>query len=230
MMQLPSLRRLTLCLVLGASVLPTVPAHAQLGMQAGFVEAFQPDFLHRDMDLFRQYLLLEEWQQPIVESLLKDYLADFKIGTDGLRDTMKNMKDQIIAAGDQGAIGVIMGPIDRWIEEKARLKGRFVDNLRSQLSEEQMNHWVDLERAMRREKELPRGELSGEAIDLSLISRTVDVPPEVLEISDRNRKLRTRWALMRRLPHAPSRSPHRNRSSRRRWFDRITKQASRSWS
>jgi len=179
-MQLPSLRRLTLCLVLGASVLPTVPAHAQLGMQAGFVEAFQPDFLHRDMDLFRQYLLLEEWQQPIVESLLKDYLADFKIGTDGLRDTMKNMKDQIIAAGDQGAIGVIMGPIDRWIEEKARLKGRFVDNLRSQLSEEQMNHWVDLERAMRREKELPRGELSGEAIDLSLISRTVDVPPEVL--------------------------------------------------
>ncbi len=179
-MQLPRLRAMALSLALGASLLAPPSAHAQLGMQAGFVEAFQPDYLHRDMDLFRQYLVLEEWQQAIVESLLKDYLADFKIGTDGLRDTMKNMKDQIIAAGDQGAIGVIMGPIDKWIQEKARLKGRFVENLRSQLSDEQMSHWGELERAMRREKELPRGELSGESVDLILIARSVDVPPEVL--------------------------------------------------
>ncbi|MSR28540.1 MAG: hypothetical protein EXS03_03060 [Phycisphaerales bacterium] len=155
-------------------------SHAQLGMQAGFVEAFQPDYMNRDMTLFADYLELEEWQQPIVESLLKDYLADFRVGVDGLRDTMRNMKDQIIAAGDQGAIGVIMGPINAWTAEKARLKARFIENLRSQLSEGQMNHWTELERAMRREKELPRGLLSGESIDLLLISRESEVPPEVM--------------------------------------------------
>ncbi len=157
------------------------PAQAQMGMQAGFVEAFQPDFLNRDMSLFTEYLELEEWQRPIVESLLKDYQADFRVGVDGLRDTMKDMKDQIIAAGDQGAIGVIMGPINVWSVQKAGLKTRFVDNLRSQLSEEQMNHWPDLERAMRREKELPRGVLSGESLNLVQISREAEIPPDVME-------------------------------------------------
>lgn len=145
------------------------------------MEAFEPDFLNRDMGLFTEYLVLEEWQQPIVESLLKDYLADHKVGVDGLRETLKNMKDTIIAAGDQGAIGVIMGPINAWSVEKARLKERFVDNLRSQLSEEQMSNWPRLERAMRREKELPRGVLSGEAVNLLQVSRDTEIPPEVMD-------------------------------------------------
>ncbi len=179
MTPLSSIRPLIAAVALALATLAP-PAQAQMGMQAGFVEAFQPDYMNRDMSLFTQYLELEEWQVPIVESLLKDYLADFKIGVEGLRDKMKNMKDQIIAAGDQGAIAVIMGPINEWTAEKARLKVRFIDNIRSQLSEAQMERWGALERAMRREKELPRGVLSGESLNLMLISREAEIPPEVI--------------------------------------------------
>ncbi|MSR68995.1 MAG: hypothetical protein EXS17_01415 [Phycisphaerales bacterium] len=157
-----------------------LPSHAQMGLQAGFVEAFQPDYLKRDMTLFVDYLGLEEWQQPTVESLLGDYTSDFTVGVDGLRDRMKGLKDQILGAGEQGAIAVIMKPIGEWSHEKARLKQRFIDNLRSVLSDEQQGHWPQLERAMRREKELPRGVLSGESIDLRQVSRDCEIPPETL--------------------------------------------------
>ena len=156
------------------------PSHAQMGLQAGFVEAFRPDYLKRDMTLFVDYLALEEWQQPTVESLLSDYTSDFMVGVDGLRDQMKGMKDQILSAGEQGAIAVIMKPISEWSSEKARLKQRFIDNLRSVLSEEQQARWPQLERAMRREKELPQGVLSGESVDLRQISRDTEVPPDLM--------------------------------------------------
>ncbi len=164
-----------LCVGLSAPV-----AQAQLGLQAGFVEAFQPDYMNRDITLFVDFLALEEWQVPTVESLMQDYSDDFKLGTDGLRDEMKGMKDQIINAGDKGAMGVIMGPINKWILEKARLKQRFIENLRSVLSDEQQARWPKLERAMRREKELPRGLLSGESVDLRQVSRECEIPPDVM--------------------------------------------------
>ncbi len=169
------LATIAICLGLSAR-----PAQAQLGLQAGFVEAFQPDFMNRDIALFVDFLQLEEWQEPTIESLMQDYSGDFKLGCDGLRDEMKAMKDQIINAGDQGAIGIIMVPINKWIQQKARLKQKYIENLRSILSEEQQERWPALERAMRREKELPRGILSGESVDLRQISRDCEVPPDVM--------------------------------------------------
>ena len=169
------LAAITVCVGLSAQ-----PAQAQLGLQAGFVEAFQPDYMNRDITLFVDFLILEDWQVPTVETLMQDYSDDFKVGCDGLRDEMKGMKDQIINAGDQGAMGVIMLPINKWIQEKARLKQRFVENLRSVLSDEQQERWPKLERAMRREKELPRGLLSGESVDLRQVSRECEVPPDFM--------------------------------------------------
>lgn len=158
-------------------------AHAQLGANAGFVEAFQPDFLSRDLVVFADVLELDDSQQAVLESLLTDYADSFKLGTEGLKDKMKAMKDQIIAAGDQGAMAVILGPINAWTAEKRKLHDRFVENVQAILSDEQVARWPKLERAMRREKELPRGILSGEKLDLVVIARASEVPPEVMKAS-----------------------------------------------
>lgn len=164
-------------------VFPGSDACAQMGANAGFVEAFQPDFLSRDMVVFADVLELDDSQQAVLESLLTDYADSFKLGTEGLKDKMKAMKDQIIAAGDQGAMGVILGPINAWTTEKRKLHDRFVENVQAILSDEQAARWPKLERAMRREKELPRGVLSGESLDLVVIARASDVPPEVMKAS-----------------------------------------------
>lgn len=162
-------------------VCPNPTAHAQLGANAGFVEAFQPDFLSRDMVVFADVLELDDSQQAVLESLLTDYGDSFKLGTEGLKEKMKAMKDKIIAAGDQGAMGVILGPINEWTAEKRKLHDRFVENVQAILSDEQTARWPKLERAMRREKELPRGVLSAESLDLVAIARSSEVPPEVMK-------------------------------------------------
>jgi len=178
-------RRLVACAIAAAIhvVSPCSVAHAQLGANAGFVEAFQPDFLSRDMVVFADVLELDDSQQAVLESLLNDYADSFKLGTEGLKDRMKAMKDQILAAGDQGAMGVILGPINAWTAEKRKLHDRFVENVQAILSDEQVARWPKLEWAMRREKELPRGVLSGESLDLVAIARASEVPPEVMKAS-----------------------------------------------
>jgi hypothetical protein len=160
-------------------------AHAapQLGQSAGFTEAFQPDFLARDMNLIVETLELEDWQRTILESLLADYQNDFRIGVDGLKDKLKEKGEEIKAGGDRNAMGIIMGPIADWTREKAMLRQRFLDNLRGQLSESQAARWDALDRAMLREKELPRGVLSGESLNLIVIARDVTISPEIAERS-----------------------------------------------
>lgn len=179
-----SLRRLFLASALAAGLAGaagSAVAAPQLGKSAGFAEAFQPDFLARDMDLIVEVLELEDWQRTIVESLLADYQNDFRVGVDGVKDKLKSKGDQIKASGDGNAMGVIMGPISEWSQEKRVLRQRFLDNLRGQLSESQAARWDALERAMLREKELPRGELSGESVNLIALARDVEISPDIAE-------------------------------------------------
>lgn len=165
------------------SLQPAAHAAPQLGQSAGFTEAFQPDFLARDMDLIVETLELEDWQRTILESLLADYQNDFRIGVDGLKDKLKAKGEEIKAGGDRNAMGVIMGPIGEWTREKVVLRQRFLDNLRGQLSESQAARWDALDRAMLREKELPRGVLSGESLNLIVLAREVTLTPELSDQS-----------------------------------------------
>lgn len=175
--------KFSLCRLAAASVLlaaVTSPAPAQLGASAGFREAFTPDYMPRDMDLFVEFLELEDWQQPIVQVLIENYQSDFSAGVEAMRDRIHSMKDRI-QGSDPGTLAVVMQPITQWGAEKKLLAARFVEDVRSQLSEQQMSYgWPRLERAMNRDKELPRGELGGESIDLFILTHEIGVTPDAL--------------------------------------------------
>lgn len=160
-------------------------AHAQLPREAGFSEIFSTDFMPKDMVLFVDFLELEDWQKPVLEALLTDYQAEYRAGEQGLRDKLTSMKDQIAGAGESGALTVLMTPIEEWKAEKAKMKAQFLDDVKGQLSDAQLERWPRLERALRREKQLPQGRLSGEKTDLVVIMRQLDVPMDVrLEAKD----------------------------------------------
>jgi hypothetical protein len=86
------------------------------------------------------------------------------------------VKDQIAGASDKDALTVIMKPIEEWKAEKEAMKQRFLDDVKGQLSDAQLERWPRLERALRREKQLPQGRLSGEKTDLIIVMRQIDVP------------------------------------------------------
>jgi hypothetical protein len=60
----------------------------------------------------------------------------------------------------------VMKPLDAWRVEKAQMKDKFLSDLRNQLGPQQLERWPSFERALRRERMLPAGDLSGESVDL----------------------------------------------------------------
>lgn len=171
------MKRFLLAAAVATASLTIAPlVHAQLPREAGFNEIFSTDFMPKDMSLFVDFLELEDWQKPVLEALLSDYQAEYRAGEQGLRDKLTAMKDQIAGAGEAGALTVLMKPIEEWKAEKEAMKQRFLDDVKGQLSDAQLERWPRLERALRREKQLPQGRLSGEKTDLIIVMRQIDVP------------------------------------------------------
>jgi len=167
---------LVVALAAGAAFTPAT--HAQFGGQSNFAEAFQPDFLPRDMVTFNDYLGLEEWQRPIVEMLMEDYNTSFRAGVEGVRDEMRAIAERLQGTSNEDVMDLVMGPVQTWMNDKRRLGEGFLENVRGQLSDRQNERWPDFERALRRDKELPRGTLSGESVNLVAILREMPLNAE----------------------------------------------------
>jgi len=166
----PSIRNAVGAFAVAAAVgLSAAPAHAQFGGRASFGEAFQPDILQRDITLMMSTLGLEEWQRPVIEALLQDYMTGFTTGVEALKDRMKQASmDATKSAGTNGdaILDKVMAPINSWRDEKRRMQDKFMADVKSQLGPQQLERWPSFERAMRRERMLPNGDLSGESVDL----------------------------------------------------------------
>lgn len=172
---------LAAALAVGAAGLGGIatPASAQFGGEAGFRAAFMPDYLSRDINLFTEYLVLEEWQKPIVEVLLEDYQTSFRAGEADFRNKLVEVSSKLQASGQQDAMKTLLAPFEVWETQKAGIAKAFEDNVKLQLGPDQAERWPALERALRREKWLSDGVLSGESVDLILVSKQVEVPLDV---------------------------------------------------
>jgi len=179
---LPSIRTKLAAAVVAAGLACSIApvAQAQMG-RGGMAGLFVPDFMPRDLPVFVDSLGLEEWQRPILEALLEDYGTNFATAADGVRSQMSSFKDAAATANPDKIVDMIAAPLIAWGSEKKKLREDFLESVRSQLSDVQAEAWPRLERAMRREKSLPNGALSGESLNLVLITREIDVPPIVAD-------------------------------------------------
>ena len=151
-------------------------ASAQFGGKAGFSEAFKPDLLPRDMTMIVETLKLEDWQRPIVQSLLQDYQDSFKTGTDDLKEKMVESAKQQKNGGAKNMRG-LLEPIQNWLPEKARLFEDLMSSIQSQLGPNQKERWPKFERAVRRARSLDDSDLSGEGVDLIAILQQMQLQP-----------------------------------------------------
>lgn len=171
-------------LVLSLPLLAAAPAKAQFGGAAGFADAFRPDFLDRDMPLFVEHLRLEDWQRPIVEMLLLDYSQSFEAGIERVKNEMRDSQAVLSRTDPEKVMEIILEPISRWDGERRALREDFLLNIKGTLSADQIARWPRFERTLRREKELPKGELHGESVDLYSLFRSLRLPYEIEEPID----------------------------------------------
>lgn len=173
------LSRLAIAVVAAGVALSLAPAaHAQFGGGVGMRNLFMPDFLGRDLPVFVDSLQLEEWQRPILETLLDEYNATFVTANEGFQ---AKMKETAVGASQDRVMDAISKPLVEWAAEKVVLREDFLASVKSLLSDVQVEQWPRLERALRREKSLPNGELSGETLNLMMIFRELDAPPSAAD-------------------------------------------------
>jgi hypothetical protein len=170
-------RTLVLMTALAATI--AGPASAQFGGDAGLANAFRQDFYRRDLLIFNEVLDLEDWQRPIIEVLLDDYAASFEAGLSAMRDDISKIRVDLGGGDGSQIMERMMGPLGAWEREKLALRDQFLANVQTQLGPGQIERWPALERAIRREKELPQSELSGEGIDLVAVVQRLDLPGTV---------------------------------------------------
>ena len=174
--------RLALAVLAAGCAFASVPtASAQFGGRSGMASMFTPDFLPRDLPIFVDALALEEWQRPVLEVLLQDYDTNFNTAADGVRAKMASFKEVAAGANAERVLEMISEPLVARTAEKKRLREDFLAGVRGTLGDTQVENWPRLERALRREKSLPLGELSGESIDLTVIVREVQPSPLALD-------------------------------------------------
>ncbi len=157
---------------------PVHAAMAQFGGRTGFSEAFKPDLMPRDMPMIVEILKLEEWQRPIVQSLLEDYQISFKTGSDAVREKMVNAAKK--QKGGSKGMKDLLEPIESWAPEKQRMYEELMASIKGQLSDSQQERWPKFERAILRTRSLDDADLAGEGIDLIAILRQMQVPADAL--------------------------------------------------
>lgn len=146
-----------------------MPAHAQLGSRTSLADAFRPDILQRDLALIDSTLRLDDLQRQVVETLMQDYMTAFSTGVENLKERMKAAQQDATRANPTNPDAIlerIMAPLNEWRAEKRVMSDRFMADLRNQLGPQQLEQWPAFERALRRERLLPDGDLSGESVDL----------------------------------------------------------------
>lgn len=169
-------RTLLLIAILALPCSLAASAHAQFGGRSAMVQAVESDVLQRDLPIFAESLQLEEWQRPIMDMLLEDYLSSFNAGIEAMKQRMQGVQ---VAPGSKPSIQDVLAPLEEWSVQKKQLYAGFLQSVKSQLSPQQLERWPVLERALRRERLLPQALLSAEGINLIGIMQDLAPPPEV---------------------------------------------------
>ncbi len=79
--------------------------------------------------------------------------------------------------GGDAVLERIMAPLNSWRTEKTQMLEKFMSDLKSQLGPQQLERWPSFERALRRERLLPDGDLSGESVDLFAVLTRMQLTP-----------------------------------------------------
>lgn len=105
------------------------------------------------------------------------------------RERMGRVQQQMMEEqgedGIGGRIAAMMGSmfdrLQEWQTRKARMRSNFVDGLKAQLRDDQLDLWPAFERFLVREKSLPRARLSGEDLNLFVVVDEAELSDESLD-------------------------------------------------
>ncbi|MBX3372348.1 MAG: hypothetical protein KF817_00805 [Phycisphaeraceae bacterium] len=154
-------------------------ACAQYGGAAGFAEVMAPYYLRRDLRIFEDGLALDAAQASVIETLFFNYEQAQSTARDEMMQAIEGLRDRLASLEREEQVRIIFEPFIAMARKWDEGRERFLQDVRVVLNEEQNRQWPEFLKRLRREKELPKGELSGESVDLILILKQLGISPAV---------------------------------------------------
>lgn len=167
------------CLVLGMMLALAGRASAQFGEAAGIAEAMQPDYYKRDVVLVSQGLKLDEAQRVILNTLYEDYQTAFDEGVARMKQRFDDMREELQVGDKARILKLVFAPFREWAGEKQQLGAQFLANVEVVLTEDQLQQWPAVQRRLYRERNLHKGRLSGESLNLLDVVRDMKLDPRI---------------------------------------------------
>jgi len=153
----------------------STPVQGQFGQAVGIQEMMRPEFINRDMVIFVEGRDLDDEQQAIIESMLKNYRDDFQSGLERLRQRFQDLRGELDTRDPDRVLKLVFAPFEEWRQERSQLRDRFLNNVQLVLSERQLSQWDSFLRKLRRDKTMGRGVLSGEHLNLFHVLRDIQI-------------------------------------------------------
>ena len=151
---------------------PTAPA--QFGRAAGFHEVTSPHFLSRDMRLFEESLGLDDGQSLILQNIFWDYNDVNEDATERMKQRFEDMQEELRELDRESILQLVFRPFEERAAAWDDANDQFLESVKTILNDEQLQRWPKFHRELRRVKQLPKGEFSGESVDLFRVLRELD--------------------------------------------------------
>lgn len=152
-------------------------------------DAGTPAVLSSDLVVFRRVLGLSDEEFGALRALHDAYAH--RLASEGreVRRYCTAIVEEAQIKHDSGLLEPAQKRVQEWRERKEALDKQFLDDVRVLLTAEQEQRWPLVEREMRRLKQMGRGRLHGESVDLIRLADAqgidVDGTPRVADILDR---------------------------------------------
>jgi len=181
---------------LGVAVVPATTVHAQQvmvmegswGLPIGSVGGNR--VTSKSIDAYGRLLGFDQDQTEIARELHQQYVTGVDEANQQRRSEMQSLMAEFRESEDHTVLMERMPELTRESDKRLKaIEASLFSDLRLLLDEEQAGRWQRVERLRRRETTLKRGSLSGETIDLMLITESVtggtDYDAEIAEALER---------------------------------------------
>ena len=167
-----------------AAALLVGTAHAQFGRTNDRAE-----FSIRDLPRLTEILNLDSGQKDLIEIFLTEYQQAYATTSEEFEEKQQALREELRDSGAdrRGNWQEMIEPIRELQQERraasGKLRDAFVTNVKSVLSEEQVDHWPAFEREMRRRQQLPQALIAGESVNLfDVVEEARVTEPERLKL------------------------------------------------
>lgn len=145
----------------------------------GFGRGAEPPVSTGELDRYGNLLGLTDEQREAAKSLLEAMQAEHQEMSAKNREEMQALRDEFQESQDPAIFRDKMPEImGRMRAGREKLEKGFFDDMKTMLTDEQSAKWGSLERMRRRDQQLPRGRLAGEALDLVRVVDDLKLPKE----------------------------------------------------